>query len=92
MITRPYLIALQGGTKPLPIYYYGLSDFEFQSGKRREYLRVRLTVKSTGEVWLSKYSNQSSGIISSVTWADALAEVDIGQQIRFGDKIKYYPI
>ncbi|MAI42005.1 MAG: gephyrin-like molybdotransferase Glp [Candidatus Azotimanducaceae bacterium] len=92
MITRPYLIALQGGAKPLPIYYYGLSDFEFQSGRRREYLRVRLTVKSTGEVWLSKYSNQSSGIMSSVTWADALAEVDIGQQIRFGDKIKYYLI
>ena len=90
MIAKPYLIALQGGNRPLAHYYYGLSNFEFQSGNRREYLRVRLSVNSSGETWLSKYDNQGSGIVSSVAWADALAEADIGQQIRYGDKIKYY--
>ena len=90
MIAKPYLIALQGGNRPLAYYYYGLSDFEFQAGSRREYLRVRLSVNSLGEVWLSKYDDQGSGIISSVVWADALAEADIGQRIQYGDKIKYY--
>ena len=90
MIAKPYLIALQGGNRPLTKHYFGLSDFEFQAGSRREYLRVRLSANSRGEVWLSKYDNQGSGIMSSVVWADALAEVDIGQQIRYGDKIKYY--
>ena len=90
MIAKPYLIALQGGNRPLTKHYFGLSDFAFQAGSRREYLRVRLSANSRGEVWLSKYDNQGSGIMSSVVWADALAEVDIGQQIRYGDKIKYY--
>ena len=90
MIAKPYLIALQGGNRPLAQYYYGLSNFEFQSGSRREYLRVKLSVNSLGETWLSKYDNQGSGIVSSIVWADALAEADVGQEIRYGDKIKYY--
>ena len=39
----------------------------------------------------SKAAN-SSGIMSSVVWADGLAEVDIGQQVLEGDLLKVFPL
>ena len=92
MIARPFLIALQGGCDPMPACYYGRADFNYRTDKRREYLRVRIVTNASGEVCLHKFHNQGSGIMSSVSWADALAEVDIGQQVRAGDLLKYYLI
>ena len=62
------------------------------TGDRREYLRVRIVTNAAGEVCLHKFHNQGSGIMSSVSWADALAEVETGQQVRAGDLLKYYLI
>lgn len=92
MIAKPYLIATQGGNAPRARHFYGVADFSFTAGKRREYLRARIQSNDTAEVTLRKYSNQGSGVMSSVSWADALVEVEIGQQITPGDKIKYYLI
>jgi molybdopterin molybdotransferase len=92
MIARPYLIAIQGGNAPKAKHFYGVADFNFSAGNRREYLRTKIQWDENAEVTLSKYSNQGSGIMSSVSWADTLAEVEIGQQITPGDKIKYYLI
>jgi len=89
IVARPFLIAMQGGDSPRTPYYYGIADFEAQAGNRREYLRVRIGPNDKGEVILSKFANQGSGVLSSVTWADGLAEVEIGQQIRPGDRLKY---
>ena len=92
MIARPYLIAIQGGNAPKARPFYGVADFSFSAGNRREYLRTKIQQDDNAEVTLSKFGNQGSGIMSSVSWADALAEVEIGQQITPGDKIKYYLI
>jgi len=92
MIARPYLIATQGGNAPKASSFYGIADFSFSAGNRREYLRTKMQRDEKMQVTLSQYDNQGSGIMSSVSWADALAEVEIGQQIRPGDKIKYYLI
>lgn len=92
MIARPFLIALQGGCDPNPTCYYGRADFNYRTGNRREYLRVRIMTNDSGEVFLHKFHNQGSGIMSSVSWADALAEVETGQQVRAGDLLKYYLI
>jgi len=92
MIARPYLIATQGGNAPKAKHFYGVADFNFSAGNRREYLRTKIQWDENAEVTLSKYANQGSGIMSSVSWADTLAEVEIGQQITPGDKIKYYLI
>ena len=92
MIARPFLIALQGGCDPIPVCYYGRADFNYRTGNRREYLRVRIVTNASGEVYLHKFHNQGSGIMSSVSWADALAEVETGQQVCAGDLLKYYLI
>ena len=92
VIASPYLVAAQGGSMPRPRIHHGIADFEFKAGGRREYLRVRVAASESGEMRLTIFENQGSGIMSSVSWADALAEAEIGQQITPGDKIKYYLI
>ena len=91
IVARPFLIAMQGGEPSLP-GYYGRAEFDFKAGNRREYLRVRTSSNDDQEVLVSRFENQGSGVLSSVSWADALAEVEIGQQIRAGDRIKYFLI
>lgn len=92
MVAKPYLISMQGGSSPENIAYYGQANFNFKAGSRREYIRVQTSVTSNGVVMLEKFSNQGSGIMTSVVWADALAEVEIDQVVEPGDAIKFYPL
>lgn len=89
IIAKPYLVAYQGGKQVKNEFYFGEAEFEYQGGGRREYLRVQV-VASRDAVVLHKFPEQGSGIMSSVSWATALAEVEVGQQVKPGDKLKYY--
>jgi len=89
IIARPYLVAYQGGNQVENEFYMGEAEFDYQGGGRREYLRVQ-AVTSRDTVVLRKFPKQGSGIMSSVSWATALVEVEIGQQVKPGDKLKYY--
>ncbi len=91
IIARPCLIAMQGGREPHNKAYFGVSDFHRKAGARREYVRVRTTATSDGKVHLELFPNQGSGILTSVAWADALAEINPNQQITPGDPLKFYP-
>jgi len=89
IIARPYLVAYQGGNQVENEFYVGEAEFEYKGGSRREYLRVQV-VASRDKVVLQKFSKQGSGVMSSVSWATALAEVEVDQQVKPGDKLKYY--
>jgi molybdopterin molybdotransferase len=89
VIARPYLVAYQGGESTENEYYMGEAEFEYKGGARREYLRVQAEASSNAVV-LRKFSKQGSGVMSSVSWANALAEVEIGQQVGPGDMLRYY--
>ena len=89
IIARPYLVAYQGGNQAENEFYVGEAEFEYKGGGRREYLRAQ-AVASRDTVVLRKFSKQGSGVMSSVSWANALVEVEIGQQVKPGDKLKYY--
>lgn len=88
IIAKPYLIALQGGANPENQFLVGEADFDFAAGSRREYLRARVHVDQN-KVLLRKFAEQGSGIMSSVSWADALVEVEVGQQVKRGDQLRY---
>lgn len=92
VIAKPFLMAMQGYSDVLPGGIELPADFEFSGGSRREYLRVRLTSDGSGMTRLEKFPNQGSGIMSSVVWADGLAVVEIGQQVRPGDHLTFYPV
>jgi len=89
MIAAPYLLKSQGASNVLPQPVFAEAEFELPAGTRREYLRVRLRDDGSRLV-ISKYPEQGSGVMSSVSWANALAEVDIGQEVRYGDRLKVF--
>jgi molybdopterin molybdotransferase len=65
------------------------ADFDWpKPDKRREFLRVRLN--SAGG--LDLFDNQSSGVLTSVVWADGLVDNPASQVIRHGDVVRFLPL
>lgn len=89
VIARPWLLKFQGCNSVYNRFFHGISAFDFDGGSRREYMRVRID-REDGTI--HKYDNQGSGVMSSLCWADALAEVEVGQQIRTGEAVKVFPL
>ena len=66
------------------------AGFDWQGGKRQEYLRVRQAASKQGTE-LELYSHQGSGVLSSVSWADGLVIIEPGQAVKAGDVLRYIP-
>ena len=91
ILARPWLLASQGCVNCEPEWFNAPARFEFSGGTRREYLRVQFERDAAGRDGLNKYPNQGSGVLSSVAWATGLAEIEVDQQVRPGDLLRYYP-
>ncbi|MFK7976623.1 MAG: gephyrin-like molybdotransferase Glp [Halioglobus sp.] len=88
LVARPYLRRLQGASELQSQTLRATADFDVgRAGTRQEYLRVSLSMGEAGLV-ATKFSNQSSGVLSSVSASDALAIVPIGQTVAKGDAIE----
>ena len=92
IVARPYLLAMQGAAEFRSESIMIPAAFSFSGGSRREYLRVRIIETEAGEPCLERFANQGSGIMTSVAWADGLAEIDIGQEVSAGDRLRFYKI
>jgi molybdopterin molybdotransferase len=57
-----------------------------KAGSRQEYLRARIAAHDSG-LQVQVYPNQSSGVMASVAWANALAVVYPGRPIAPGDVV-----
>ncbi|MDA8962887.1 molybdopterin molybdotransferase MoeA [Pseudomonadales bacterium] len=55
------------------------------SGKRLDFLRGQAFINSAGEVSVTRYQNQSSGVLSSIAQCNVLIPVQPGQQWQAGD-------
>jgi molybdopterin molybdotransferase len=88
VLAKPYLEQLQGRINSEVITWPGVSTFSFQAGNRQEYLRVRAQ-RQGGDVLLTRFEQQGSGVMSSLSWANALAVVEPQQQIQSGDLLPY---
>jgi molybdopterin molybdotransferase len=85
----PLLRALQGlpteGPRAMPVP----AAFDWpRPDRRREFLRVRLNHAGAAEL----FANQSSGVLSSVVWADGLVDNPPGRTITAGDTVAYLPL
>jgi molybdopterin molybdotransferase len=58
-----------------------------KGGSRREFLRARL---QDGQVVL--FPNQSSGVLTSLAWADGLVDVDAGGTVAPGEPVRFIPL
>ncbi len=91
LFARPYLHILQGRTPGEPLSYPVRSAFGYRTGPRREYVRVRLARATDGDVVAEAFARQGSDVLSSVAWADGLAELPEDAAIRSGDTLRFLP-
>ena len=53
--------------------------------RRREFLRARFNAQGGVEL----FSNQSSGVLTSVVWGDGLVDNPPGRVIAYGDEVDF---
>jgi molybdopterin molybdotransferase len=98
VLARAYLLAIQGLSqqsiqkRQQPIT--ATAQFARKSIKREEYLRARLSTKIVdGRLTniVSLFENQSSGVLSSVSWGNCLVRQEVGTAIEKGDSVEVLP-
>jgi molybdopterin molybdotransferase len=90
LLVRPFLLKLQGVADPaalrLPPATPLRADFALpRADKRREFLRAR----RHGDGGVKLFPNQSSGVLTSVVWADGLIDNPSGTTIAPGDTVRF---
>lgn len=85
LFARPYLQKMQGQTPRLPQGLPMPASFtRSKKSIRQEYVRVKIT--DTGE--MLTHPNQSSGVLSSTSWSNAVAVVPVDTVINQGDPVQ----
>jgi molybdopterin molybdotransferase len=88
LIARPFLLKMQGVVEPEPPRLQAKAAFTVRkAGVRQDYLRVALESTTQGLI-ASKFSNQSSGVLSSISHSNALAVIPPGTVVAEGDAVE----
>ncbi len=88
LFARPFLLARMGATvKPFTAFTVPAGFDWLKPGKRREFLRARF---EDGKAVL--YPSQSSGVLTSLAWADGLVDIAIGATVKAGDPVPFMPL
>ncbi len=91
LFVRPFLLKRMGAAKVLYKAFPVKAGFAWtRPGVRREFLRARLEPDTSGAV-ARLFPNQSSGVLTSCTWADGLVDVEIGETVQPGDRVRFIP-
>jgi molybdopterin molybdotransferase len=93
LFARPFIRRMQGATNVTtsPVWVSAAFDWP-KAGSRREYVRARLSSDDNGISHATVYPNQSSGVLSSLSWADGLVCVYENQTIKQGDRVPYFSL
>ncbi|MBR9911028.1 MAG: molybdopterin molybdotransferase MoeA [Gammaproteobacteria bacterium] len=81
---RPWLQKIQGQQPILPQGTFWPASFTRRPSIRQEYVMIRIDHEGQMQV----YPNQSSGVLSSTTWANAVAIVPVDTELKVGDPIE----
>lgn len=88
LFVKPFIEGLYGRAyQDLPFQSLPTGFAVHQARRRPEFLRVRVE-----QGRLQPFANQSSGVLSSVLWADGLAWVAAATTLAEGDPIPYLPM
>lgn len=92
VMALPFLRALQGCADTVPRALRVPAAFAVKrAGNRTEFLRVRLAPDESGPQ-LERFANQSSGVLTSMAWADGLARIPADTTVAVGDPVDYLPL
>lgn len=91
ILARPFLLKSQGA-EHIKAHSFKLPiGFSLKKpGKRREYLRTRLNYEQ-GTVSIENHPNQSSGVLSSASWADGFAVIPENTAPQQGELVEFWP-
>jgi molybdopterin molybdotransferase len=94
LFARPFIRRMQGVAGSLePLQVWAPAGFDLpRPVKRRELLRARLEPDADGRAEIRVYPSRSSGVLSSVAWANGLAVVPEGQAVKRGDLLTFLPL
>jgi molybdopterin molybdotransferase len=92
MLGLPLLRTLQGERFREPTAFAMIANFEKKASSREEYIRVSLRATDNGAYQVELFNNQSSGVLSSLTWADGLVRQRIDQKVSRGDIVDFLPM
>ncbi|MDP1733853.1 MAG: molybdopterin molybdotransferase MoeA [Sulfuritalea sp.] len=87
MLVRPFILTAQGAAGVMPRAQALRADFSCPGDPRREFLRARINAEGVLEL----FPNQSSGVLTSCTWADGLIDNPPRQAIARGDIVRFLP-
>ncbi|MBB3047476.1 molybdopterin molybdotransferase [Litorivivens lipolytica] len=88
ILVKPYLLAMQGVRNPMPQAWPVVADFDWpKAGRRQEYLRTKVEA-SGGQLKAALYPNQSSGVLASAAWANALVVLPVGKTVQKGEQVE----
>jgi molybdopterin molybdotransferase len=93
LLARPFILKAQGVTDSLtPRAVTAKIDFDWpQPDKRREFARARLELNDQGEARVSIHRSRSSGVLSSLAWANGLAVLPERRPLAKGDAVRFLP-
>ena len=92
LLVRPFLLTMLGCENPFPCWLSAECGKDLaQSGERQEYIRVKLLTGSEGRPMIEPFSNQSSGVGSSLSLADGLAIIPPHTAVARGDSLQFLP-
>ena len=84
ILARPFLLGCQGAKNPKTPLVQAKALFNRAGESREVYLRGRL-IAAGKTLGIEIHPNQSSGVLSSVSWGDVLVKQKIHQDISFND-------
>ena len=93
VFARPFIKIMQGISGDVqPAVLPVKAAFSWnRPDKRREYARARLVFNEQGEASVHTYPSRSSGVLSSVTWANGLVVIESEQLVEPGDRVNFIP-
>lgn len=88
LMARPFLLACQGQEESGPVTVTVEAAFDSpRVGSRQEYLRAKVLMTESGPQ-VHRYSNQSSGVLASTSWANCLAVIPPGVTVSKGQPVE----
>ena len=88
LFARPFLLNRMGALASTPTAFLAPANFtRTKAGERREFLRARI---EQGQATI--FTNQSSGVLTSLAWAEGLVDLPAGQIVSPGAPVRFIPL
>ena len=92
LLGLPLLQSLQGQIITEPKAFTVKANFVMPITSREEFIRVKLSYANNGELIAERFANLSSGVMSSLSWADGLVRQHIDTAIEVGQAVPFLPL